>query len=79
MATLGIGALAVEIRDIIAQSVGLGNAAPLATHFAINPHYAPFSIQINSLSCHSEHCLFIQLTPYFPENRPRGSEGVPRC
>lgn len=38
VATLGIGALAVEIRDIIAQSVGLGNAAPLATHFAINPH-----------------------------------------
>lgn len=38
MATLGIGALAAEIRDIIAQSVGLGNAASLATHFAINPH-----------------------------------------
>jgi hypothetical protein len=43
VATLGIGALAVEIRDIIAQSVGLGNAAPLATHFAIN-RIAPFSI-----------------------------------
>lgn len=38
VATLGIGALAVEIRDVIAQSVGLGNAASLATHFAINPH-----------------------------------------
>lgn len=38
VATLSIGALAVEIRDIIAQSVDLGNAAPLAMHFAINPH-----------------------------------------
>ncbi len=35
VATLGIGALAVEIRDIIAQSVSPGNAAPLATHFEI--------------------------------------------
>ncbi len=38
VAALGIDALAVEIRDIIAQSVGLGNVALLATHFAINPH-----------------------------------------
>lgn len=38
MATLRIGTLAVEIRDIIAQSVGFGNAASLATLFAINPH-----------------------------------------
>lgn len=44
MATLGIGTLAIEIRDISAQPIGLGNAAPLATHFAINPHYSPFSI-----------------------------------
>ncbi len=54
VATLGVGALAVELRDIIAQSVGLGNAAPLATHFAINRLTPPFSIQINSLSRHSK-------------------------
>ncbi len=53
VATFCIAALAVEIRDIIAQSVGLGNAAPLATYFAI-ARIAPFLIQINSLSCHSK-------------------------
>ncbi len=53
MTTLGVCALAIEIRDIIAQSVGLGNAAPLAAHFAIT-RIAPFTIQINSLSCHSK-------------------------
>lgn len=72
VAALCIGALTVEIRNIVAQLVGRGNAAPLATHFAINPHYAPFSIQINSLSCDSKHCLFIQLNRYSPENRPAG-------
>lgn len=53
MATLCIGALAVEIRDIIAQSVGLGKAAPLAIYFAI-ARIVPFLIQINSLSCHGK-------------------------
>lgn len=79
VATLCIGALAVEIRDIIAQSVGLGNAAPLATHFAINPHYAPFSIQINSLSCHSEYCFFYTTRLIFSRKSARRETGVPRC
>lgn len=79
MATFSVSALAIEIGDIIAQPIGLGNAAPLATHFAINTHYAPFSIQINSLSCHSEHCLFIQWSLHSPENRPRGIERVQHC
>ena len=58
VATLCIGALAVEIRDIIAQSVGLGNAAPLPTHFAINPHYAPFLAKSTaSLARASTACL----------------------
>ncbi len=72
VATFCIGTLAIEIRDIIAPSVGFRNAAPLATHFAINPNYAPFSIQINSLSCQSKYCLLIQLNRYSPENRPAG-------
>lgn len=41
MTTLGVSTLAIEIRDIIAQPIGLGNAAPLATHFAVNPHQFP--------------------------------------
>lgn len=80
MATFSVSALAIEIRDIIAQSVGLGNAAPLATHVAVNPHQLPpFPIKINDLFCHSNHCLFIQWSLHSPENRPRGIEGVQRC
>lgn len=79
MATFGIRTLTIEIRDIAAQLVGFGNATPLATHFAINPHHAPFLIEIKPVFCHIRHCLFIQRCPLFPENRPRGNEGVPHC
>jgi hypothetical protein len=41
VATLSIGALAIEIRDIITQLVGVGNAATLATYDVIDPHRAP--------------------------------------
>jgi hypothetical protein len=41
MATLGIGALAIEIRYIMTQLVVVGNAATLATYGAIDPHRAP--------------------------------------
>ena len=40
MATLGIGALAVEIGHRIAKVIGFGDTATLATLFAIHPHHA---------------------------------------
>lgn len=61
MAALCIGALAVEIRDIIAQSVGLGNAAPLATHFAISP-YCPL--------CYSNQRPILPQQTLIPTIRP---------
>jgi hypothetical protein len=39
MTTLSIGALTIEIGDLIAQPIGLGNTASLATLFAKNPHH----------------------------------------
>lgn len=42
MTTLGVCALAVEIRDIIAQSVGLGNVAMLGHILCNKPALPPF-------------------------------------
>ena len=53
MATFGIRTLTIEIRDIAAQLVGFGNATPLATHFAINPHHAPFLIEFQAELAHT--------------------------
>lgn len=39
MTALSVSALAVEIRDLIAKPIGLGNTASLATLFAKNPHH----------------------------------------
>lgn len=61
MATLGVSALAIEIGNGWAQLIGLGDTAPLATLFAINPHHAALDSEHKGDIISTNHCLLIQL------------------